>query len=215
MNHIELPSDYTRTDKYNDLLSRMNQFMVDNPAPSDKEEYIDWWCDIQNTYVRHLDYEKHKILKKAHKPKAVTYNFLTLSPKPMLALDDADRFHEWIESIMNPRLIDSCQWVVECGKDTSCPNIHCHILFNHKNEGLSKNFKRDVCRNYCKHFGGNIDWNSSKGQGWHNVIIRSTNNPMFNEIINDKVDYLSDFNKGAIHKNFKDLGLCGGFGRVA
>lgn len=212
---IYLPSNYTLSKKYIDLVTRMDKHIQEYPKPSDKDEWIEWWCDIQVSFIHPIQDEKLNILRKHHKPKVETWNFLTLSPKPMLTLDEAEVFHNWVSSVMNPRFIEACHWVVECGKDEACPNIHTHILYKHKNHGLSKNFKRDVIRSYKKHFNGDIDWHTMKGKGWHNITIRNVNNDSYHEILKDKLEYLQDFNKSALHQNFKDLGLSGGFGRVA
>lgn len=224
---IYLSKEYSLTKSYVDRWNKLCQWVRENPEPpkdwdefkesipgsEDKkkcDEWYSWKFELMN-FERSISDERLKILRKHHAPKTEIWNFLTLSPRPMLRFEDAPIFAEWIEKIMDPKLIKNCDWVVECGKSEDAPNIHCHILFRHMNEGLSKNFKRDVSRSFKRTFKSDLNWKNSKGVGWKNVIIRNTNNPMFRQIIDDKREYLKDFQKGALHQNFMDLGLNGGF----
>jgi len=221
-NDFYLDNRYSLTCKYIDLIKRYKDWLKVNPEPSKwiehkskmneiTPEWYYWHFDKTDSFTFLIRNEMTAILKKFYAPKLETWNFLTLSPKPMLKMEDAEKFHNWVEKIMDPRFISSCNWVIECGKNEECPNIHAHILFKHINQGLSKNFKRDCSRSFHREFKCDINWRDSKGCGWKNVIIKNKNNPMYEKILKDKREYLTDYSKGALHKNFMDLGLNGGF----
>lgn len=213
---IFLGPEYSLTKSYVDAWNAYCQWINDNPEPkytNNEMNYMDWY-DERRIREMSISDERLKILRKHHAPKTEIWNWLTLAPKPMLRFEDADRLNDFCSEIMDPRTIKSCQWVVECGKSEQAPNIHCHILFRHMNEGLSKNFKRKVCNRFKKVFSdrsSEISWSTPKGRGWYNQVFRSTNNPTYKKMIQDKRDYMDNFQKSACHENFMDLNLKGGF----
>lgn len=213
---IYLDKEYSLTKSYVDAWNAYCLWINDNPEPkyTDNEtNYMDWY-DERRIKEMLISDERLKILRKHHAPKVECWNWLTLAPKPMLRFEDAERLGQYCEKLMDPRTIQSCQWVVECGKSEDTPNIHCHILYRHKNRGLSTNFKRDACNLFKRHFKDResiIKWSTPKGSGWVNKVFRSTNNPDYQQMVNDKRDYMNNFNKSATHENFMDLNINGGF----
>lgn len=224
---IFLGNEYSLTKSYIEKWNTLRQWLIKNPEPpkdwdpihkSDKDRMLEQiWYDWKFEVIdmeREIHFERSKILRKHHAPKVECWNWLTLAPKPMLRFEDAERLGQYCEKLMDPRTIQSCQWVVECGKSEDTPNIHCHILYRHKNRGLSTNFKRDACNLFKRMFKDResiIKWSTPKGSGWVNKVFRSTNNPDYKQMVQDKRDYMNNFEKSATHENFMDLNINGGF----
>lgn len=171
----------------------------------------EWYYLHDDLHKWNMELNK-KCLKYFKNGETKTWNYLTISPSPFLEENDLDNFERYIVNIMNPIYIKNCYWVIECGKDEDNPNYHAHLLFCFKNEGLSKNFKRDSCRLFKKTFKNHtIDWKKKNGVGWYNKIIRNSNNPKFKKILDDKISYFNNADKSALHQNFKDLNRKGSF----
>ena len=151
------------------------------------------------------------LLKKKYSPKFISWNWLTISPRPMLESEQLDDFEKFVRGIMSDKYLSEYYFVIECGKNPDKPNYHAHMLYRFKNANVGKNFKRDCVRRFDKMFQceKGIDWFSSKGKGWFLKKFQGKNVDL--NIIQDKKDYCINSEKSFIHSNFMDLGINGSY----
>lgn len=206
--------DVKKSDDWNifcDLVKKEPErwlLMNDYGYKSESPNWFEWKFDVHDVYMR-LKNSEAKFLKLKFGPKYESWNWLTLSPRPMLKSDQLDDFEEFVNGIFSDKLMDEFYWVIECGKNSDKPNYHMHALYRFKNHNVGKNFKRDVVRKFDKVFKceKGIDWTSDKGKGWFLKKFQGKN--IDPKIIQDKIDYCVNTKKSYLHENFMDLGLSG------
>lgn len=182
-----------------------------NSKPEPPDRWIDWKDDLYNVLLDLQLYER-KLLKIKFAPKNESWNWLTISPRPMLTDDQLDDFESFVRAIFcedkNKYFSEYC-FVIECGKNPDKPNYHLHALYHFKNTEIGKNFKRNVSNKFDRMFNceGGLTWTSSKGRGWFLKTFKGKN--VDPRIIQDKRDYCINSEKSFLHENFKDLGING------
>lgn len=202
---------------FEDLLKsepeRMHYFSVFdygqfNSKPEPPEHWCCWKDDIHNVLLILHNYET-KLLKIKCGPKYESWNWLTLSPRPMLTSDQLEDFEDFANGIFSDKLMDEYYWVIECGKYPDKPNYHIHALYRFKNANIGKNFKRDAVRKFDRIFNceKGIDWKSNKGCGWYLKKFQGKN--VDPQVIKDKIEYCVNTEKSYLHENFMDLGISG------
>lgn len=215
------PNEERLKNQFKTLLMEEPERMVYFGGPQNQgvyfgEDNVKWfdWHETAHSYFMSISKVETLRLKKECAPVYQAWNWLTLAPKPMLDIvEDIDKFEDFIRKLMNPIYFKEFVWVIESGKNESCPNLHAHILFTFKNSSVGKNFKRDAVRYYDRIFKTEkgIDWISKKGKGWYNVKFHTKDEKVLSEIIQDKKEYCLNFSKSALHENYCDLGLSGSY----
>ena len=178
---------------------------------NENAKWFEWKFEVHDVYMRLKNIEA-KYLKIKFGAKNESWNWLTLSPRPMLTDDQLDDFETFVRAIFcedkNKYFSEYC-FVIECGKNPDKPNYHLHALYHFKNTEIGKNFKRNVSNKFDRVFGceGGLTWTSAKGCGWFLKTFKGKN--VDPRIIQDKRDYCINTEKSYLHENFKDLGING------
>jgi len=126
------------------------------------DDWFEWKDELHNIYMK-LRNKEMVLLKKKYSPKFISWNWLTISPRPMLESEQLDDFEKFVRGIMSDKYLSEYYFVIECGKNPDKPNYHAHMLYRFKNANVGKNFKRDCVRRFDKMFQceKGIDWFSS------------------------------------------------------
>lgn len=183
---------------------------LDTPERKRYNNWHEWRDDINNIFYSILK-EETKFIKAKFKKNSECWNWLTISPRPMLTTEQLDDFEMFVRGIMSEKYFSEYYFVIECGKNSECPNYHAHMLYKFKNANVGKNFKRDCVRKFDRMFKceKGIDWYNKKGKGWFLKKFQGVN--VDPEIIQDKKDYCINSEKSFLHENYADLGISGSY----
>lgn len=147
--------------------------------------------------------------KKKQPPAVKRHNFFSCCPKYRIDISEGEvlKMEEFLKNNLTEKYFLKVSWVIESGKHKDKPNLHFHFLGLYNQNG-SKNFrKRVLFEAWNKLYPNNpLEWKTPNGNRGIHIVACNTQ-----EIINDKLEYLINGNKGS-HINFVDLNKNYSFG---
>lgn len=152
---------------------------------------------------------KNLIGKKKKAPSVKRHNFFSCCPKFRIGISEGEvvKMENFLKNNLTSKYFEKCHWVIESGKHENKPNLHFHFLGLYNPNG-SKNFRKRVLFDaWNKLYPNNpLEWKAPNGNRGIHIVACNTQ-----EIIDDKIKYLSNDNKGS-HVNFIDLNKNSSFG---